>query len=175
MKRPIRYLVSVSAVDHSNPKGPRTHSRYATCGSEALGRALAPNMAAELKRRTGLDVEAVKVERKKYPKVRVPKGPRARPSVDGQAREYAQWLAARDGVELAEGRVAIHWSGVDTLAGKFEKRPRAVTFGNVSILLPNWDWQPVMTEETIRDAPRMVNVEHGPGGPIRLREPILVF
>jgi hypothetical protein len=80
-------------------------------------------------------------------------------SVDERrAVEYARWLAARDRLELPdEGRITAIWSKITTRAGKPSNRIRAITFtGNnaypVSIILPNWDFDPVEPMEEIVSA-----------------------
>lgn len=57
------------------------------------------------------------------------------------AGDYAQWLAARDGIAIPAHGQRVIWKG---------DRPRAVTYDDVSILIPHWDWSPAPPiEETI--------------------------
>ncbi len=87
-----------------------------------------------------------------------PAGPKASSisSDDAKAVAYARWIASRDGTQLPDdAKPTVHLSGV-TVAGRWAKRARAVSFtgGNgsypVSILLPNWDFVPApAVEETI--------------------------
>ncbi len=74
-----------------------------------------------------------------------PRTPTTNEQFERKAAEYAEWLAKRDSVTLPEaGRVCVHWSGVCVMRpdsrGTYEKRIRAVSFGDVTIDLPNWDF-----------------------------------
>lgn len=90
-----------------------------------------------------------------------------------RAEIYARWLAQRDGLTVPDRcRGIAVWSSVG-VPGKPRPEPRvcAVVFralangysstethgpALLTIAIPNWDWVPVMTEET--DAPRSIAV-----------------
>jgi hypothetical protein len=65
---------------------------------------------------------------------------------EDQARDYARWLAARDGVALPDDR----WPVIDWAKVGKSRRARAVTFrdrnGAVTINIPNWDWRETVNE-----------------------------
>lgn len=89
-----------------------------------------------------------KRHRMSYRVPQITKGPR---STDNQmqtkARDYAAWLAKRDGIELPTWTCTCIWSGV-TVNGKWDRRISAVRFGTVLIELPNWDFVAVAPVET---------------------------
>ena len=64
-------------------------------------------------------------------------------SINAQLRQQ-QAVTSRDGVTLPDRDPCVIWAGVSVLRpdgkGKYEKRIRAVTFGKVTIDLPNWDF-----------------------------------
>ncbi len=76
------------------------------------------------------------------------------PEADAKAREYAAWLARRDGLDVTGlAIIAVVWA-----ACRAGMRPRAVTFTNrsdtrgVSVLLPHWSYE----------APAVVEVHAAP-------------
>jgi hypothetical protein len=85
---------------------------------------------------------------------RAPKRPKVTPTTDSQferkAADYARWLAKRDGIVLPNTySVSVIWSGVSANnASRWERRIRAVTFGTVTIDLPNWDFIPESLAES---------------------------
>jgi hypothetical protein len=88
---------------------------------------------------------------------RAPKRPKVTPTTDSQferkAADYARWLAKRDGIVLPNTyNVSVIWSGVNAKRSTgrtfWDKRIRAVKFGDVTIDLPNWDFIPESLAES---------------------------
>jgi hypothetical protein len=62
-------------------------------------------------------------------------------ALETQATAYARWLADRDGVTLPSSLPAAPiWS--DASNGTRGRRISAVSFGDVLVNIPNWDWTP---------------------------------
>ncbi len=73
----------------------------------------------------------------------------ARDDEERKAVQYAEWLASRDLIDIgADNGGQVRW---DMAGGS--KRARAVSFAKLSILIPNWDWVPALTEEILPDQP----------------------
>jgi hypothetical protein len=132
--------------------------------------------------------------------------PRVATNWEQAAIAYARWLAARDGIALPTSRPRVEWSSVfNPETNKNERRIRAVSWGreesvfntrkdgrrgawshnafvaDVTVVIPNWSWQPQVFDET----PALVPVSHAAvavsierasyGGTIQLSQPVMVF
>jgi hypothetical protein len=62
-------------------------------------------------------------------------------ALEVQAADYAKWVANRDGITLPSSVPAVPiWKA--TRNGTKQKRISAVSFGDVLVNIPNWDWTP---------------------------------
>lgn len=193
------YLVTVACHTARQPgckigPGRLTHIKHVTVrtAEPAILQQWAAEIAATFGKRLGRPAHVVSVEHKRHRKRHTGAGrfaPTSNETFARKATEYARWLAARDSINLPDKRVTVHWSSVTSnarVAGKraaYESRVRAVSFGDTTITLPNWDWQPQEPIEEIVGDDNVVSIvpwqevdrETAYGSSVRLSRSIRVF